>query len=201
MTLPLPPPPVIPDPRRNRRVAMISGGVVVAMVGLAYASVPLYRAFCQATGFAGTTQRAEQAPAKAGDRTVTVRFDSNVSSNLSWSFTPEQLEQTVKIGEQTMAFFRATNTSNRETTGTAVFNVTPPQVGAYFDKIQCFCFTRQTLEPGQTADLPVVYFIDPAIADDPEVTHVTTITLSYTFYPADAPQAVTSAAESSAKVN
>ena len=119
MTLPLPPPPVIPDPRRNRRVAMISGGVVVAMVGLAYASVPLYRAFCQATGFAGTTQRAEQAPAKAGDRTVTVRFDSNVSSNLSWSFTPEQLEQTVKIGEQTMAFFRATNTSNRETTGTA----------------------------------------------------------------------------------
>ena len=201
MTVPPRSIPLTPDPRRNRRVALVAAGVAVAMVGLAYASVPLYRAFCQATGFGGTTQRAEQAPAKAGDRTVTVRFDSNVSSNLPWSFTPEQLEQTVKIGEQTMAFFRATNTSGRETTGTAVFNVTPPQVGAYFDKIQCFCFTKQTLKPGETAELPVVYFIDPAIADDPGAKQITGITLSYTFYPADAPEAVSSASESPAPVN
>src|SRR5690242_3377893 len=118
-----PPAPTAPDRRRNRRVALIAATLFASMIGLAYASVPLYRAFCQATGFAGTPQRAEQAPAKAGNGTVTVRFDSNVSSNLPWSFTPEQLEQTVKIGEQTMAYYRVTNTSKRETTGSAVFNV------------------------------------------------------------------------------
>jgi cytochrome c oxidase assembly protein subunit 11 len=193
--------PVVPDPRRNRRVAMMAAGFVVAMVGLAYASVPIYRLFCQATGFGGTTQRAEQAPARPGDQMVTVRFDSNISSGLPWSFTPIQLEQKVKLGEQTMAYYRVTNTSKRETTGTAVFNVTPPQAGAYFDKIQCFCFTRQTLKPGETAELPVVYFVDPALADDPEVKKVNTITLSYTFYPADAPETVSAVSQSGAQVN
>src|SRR6476646_3146950 len=176
---------VTPDLRRNRSVALMSGVVAVAMVGLSYASVPLYRMFCQATGFGGTTQRAEQAPAKSSERMITVRFDSNISSGLPWTFAPAQLEQTVKLGEQTMAFYRVTNTTDRETTGTAVFNVTPPQVGAYFDKIQCFCFTSQTLKPGETAELPVVYFVDPALAEDPDVKQITAITLSYTFYPAD----------------
>jgi cytochrome c oxidase assembly protein subunit 11 len=201
MTAPSNPPPVIPDPRRNRRVALMSLGVFAAMVGLTYASVPLYRLFCQATGYGGTTQRAAVAPEKKGERTVTVRFDSNISSNLPWSFTPVQLEQTVKLGEQTLAYYRVTNPSDRETVGTAVFNVTPPQAGAYFDKIQCFCFTRQTLKAHETAELPVVYFIDPAIADDPEVSGITTITLSYTFYPADAPEAVSSAAQPAAQTN
>jgi cytochrome c oxidase assembly protein subunit 11 len=192
---------VKPDPRRNRWVATLSAGVVVAMVGLSYASVPLYRLFCQATGFAGTTQRAERALARTSEHTITVRFDSNTSSGLPWSFAPLQLEQTVKLGEQAMAYFRVTNTSDRETSGTAVFNVTPPQVGAYFDKIQCFCFTRQTLKAGETAELPVVYFVDPAIADDPGARQVTTITLSYTFYPADPPEGVSSVSQSAAQVN
>jgi cytochrome c oxidase assembly protein subunit 11 len=187
------PPPVMPNPRRNRRVALISLGVFAAMIGLTYASVPLYRLFCQATGFGGTTQRVAAAPGRKSERTVTVRFDSNTSSNLPWSFTPAQLEQTVKLGEQSMAFYRVTNSSDRETAGTAVFNVTPPQAGAYFDKIECFCFTRQTLNAHSSAELPVVYFIDPAILDDPEVKAIDTITLSYTFYPADAPESVTSA--------
>jgi cytochrome c oxidase assembly protein subunit 11 len=192
---------VTPNPRRNASVALVSAGIVVAMVGLSYASVPLYRLFCQATGFGGTTQRAAQAPEKPSERTVTVRFDSNISSGLPWSFTPVQLEQSVKLGEQAMAFYRVTNTSGRETTGTAVFNVTPPQAGAYFDKIQCFCFTRQTLKPGESAELPVVYFVDPALADDPDVKQVTTITLSYTFYPADAPENVSSVSPPTAQVN
>jgi cytochrome c oxidase assembly protein subunit 11 len=192
---------VIPDSRRNRWVAMLSAGVVVAMVGLSYASVPLYRLFCQATGFAGTTQRAEQAPPRTSDRAIAVRFDANISSSLPWSFTPLQLEQTVKLGEQAMAYYRVTNTSDRETSGTAVFNVTPPQVGAYFDKIQCFCFTRQTLKPHETAELPVVYFVDPALADNAEVKQITSITLSYTFYPADPLENVSSASQSPAQVN
>jgi cytochrome c oxidase assembly protein subunit 11 len=122
-----------PNRLRNRIVAASALSVVIAMVGLAYASVPLYRLFCQATGFGGTTQRAEEAPGAKSDRSITVRFDSNISSNLPWTFTPVQQEQTVKLGEQAMAFYRVTNTSARETTGTAVFNVTPPQAGAYFD--------------------------------------------------------------------
>jgi len=192
---------VVPDRRRNRFVALSALSVVVAMVGLSYAAVPLYRLFCQATGFGGTTQRAERAPAGQSDRTITVRFDSNISSNLPWTFTPVQREQSVRLGEQALAFYRATNLSTRETTGTAIFNVTPPQAGAYFDKIQCFCFTSQTLKPGQSAELPVVFFVDPALAQDPDAKQIGTITLSYTFYPADAPETVSSAAQPTAQVN
>jgi len=176
---------VIPDRRRNRRVAFLSAAVVVVMTGLAFASVPVYRLFCQVTGYNGTTQRATHAPAETRPRTIPVRFDSNISSRLPWTFQPVQLEQTVKLGEQAMAYYRITNLSDRETTGTAVFNVSPADAGAYFNKIQCFCFTRQTLKPHQSAELPVVYFVDPAIADDPDAKTLTTVTLSYTFYPAD----------------
>jgi cytochrome c oxidase assembly protein subunit 11 len=187
--------PVLPDARRNRNVGIVSAGVVVAMVGLAYASVPLYRMFCQATGFGGTTQRAEKAPDKSIDRIMTVRFDANVSGSLPWVFEPVQRSMDVKVGVENFAYYRATNTSSDDVTGTAVFNVTPDVAGAYFNKIQCFCFTEQTLKPGQTIDLPVSFFVDPAIADDRSLDGVSTITLSYTFYPADKPESVSRAPE------
>jgi cytochrome c oxidase assembly protein subunit 11 len=187
--------PVIPDARRNRKVATISAGVVVAMIGLAYASVPLYSLFCQVTGFGGTTQRAETAPDKPIDRVMTVRFDANVAGSLPWVFEPVQRSLEVKVGVENFAHYRATNTSSEELTGTAVFNVTPDIAGAYFNKIQCFCFTKQTLTPGQSVDMPVSFFIDPAIADDRGLDKVTTITLSYTFYPADKPGSVSRAPE------
>ncbi|CAN5215466.1 cytochrome c oxidase assembly protein [soil metagenome] len=171
----------------NKRVATLAAAVVAGMVGLSYASVPLYRAFCQATGFGGTTQRAEKAPASATDRIITVRFDANTSGSLDWIFEPVQRSMDVKIGEENFAHYRAKNISDRPLTGTAVFNVTPPEAGAYFNKIQCFCFTRQELKAGETVDLPVSYFIDPAILDDADMKRLTTITLSYTFYPADNP--------------
>ena len=194
---------VIPDARRNRKVAVLSAGVVVVMIGLAYASVPLYRLFCQVTGFAGTTQRAESAPDKAIDRVMTIRFDSNVAGSLPWVFEPTQRSMDVKVGVENFAYYRATNTSSREVTGTAVFNVTPDIAGAYFNKIQCFCFTEQTLKPGQTVDMPVSFFVDPAIAEDRSFDSVSTITLSYTFYPVDKPESVSRAPEpkSASEVN
>jgi cytochrome c oxidase assembly protein subunit 11 len=178
---------------RNLRVALLAAGVVCGMVGLTYASVPLYRLFCQVTGFGGTTQRAEAAPAVAADRTVRVRFDANTSSGLDWSFHPVHEAMTVKVGEQMLGFYRATNRSDRPLTGTAVFNVTPVQAGAYFNKIQCFCFTEQLLEPGQSIDMPVSFFVDPAMLDDEDAAGITEITLSYTFYPVDKPKAVSEA--------
>jgi cytochrome c oxidase assembly protein subunit 11 len=168
----------------NRSVALMASSVAVAMVGLAYASVPLYRIFCQATGFGGTTQRADAAPAQASDKTIKVRFDANTAATLGWAFNPEQLEMTVKLGEQALAHYRARNLGDKPMTGTATFNVTPEAAGAYFNKIECFCFTEQTLKPGESADLPVSYFVDPAIADDPDAASIDAITLSYTFYPA-----------------
>ena len=179
--------------RKNRRVAYTAAGVAVAMVGLAYASVPLYRMFCQATGFGGTTQRAEAAPQKATEKTVSVRFDANISGALDWAFHPEQTSLTVKLGEQTMAYYKARNISNRTLTGSAVFNVTPPSAGAYFNKIQCFCFTEQTLKPGESVDMPVVFFVDPDMMNDPDAADIKEITLSYTFYPVDKPKAVSEA--------
>ncbi len=144
------------DPKRNRQVAVAAACVAVAMVGLAYASVPLYRLFCQATGFGGTTQRAEVAPGAAGGRMLTIRFDANTATSLPWSFHPEQLEMNVKLGEQNLAFYRAANLSDKEATGSAIFNVTPDEAGAYFNKIQCFCFNEQKLKAGETVDMPVV---------------------------------------------
>jgi cytochrome c oxidase assembly protein subunit 11 len=185
----------------NRRVAALAGGLAVGMVGLAYASVPLYALFCQATGFGGTTQRADAAPEAKSTKTISVRFDGNTAASLPWDFHPEQATLQVKLGEEVMAHYSAVNHSAQSITGTAVFNVTPPQAGAYFSKIDCFCFTEQTLAPGKSADLPVVFFVDPAIADDPDAASITEITLSYTFYRAGDPQALSEAPAEKPKIN
>ncbi len=179
-----------PDRARNIRVAALAGATAAAMLGLAYASVPLYRLFCQVTGFGGTTQIAAAAPEVTSERMIAVRFDANTAASLGWKFNAVQLEMKVKLGEQAIAHYRATNTTDRQLTGTAVFNVTPVAAGIYFNKIQCFCFTEQTLKPGESADLPVVFFVDPAIAEDPDASSIDTITLSYTFYPVEKPKSV-----------
>jgi len=182
-----------PNPARNLRVALIAGSVAAGMVGLSYAAVPLYRLFCQVTGFGGTTQRADVAPEKATDSPVSVRFDANTSGNLAWSFHAVQTQMTVKVGEQNMAYYKATNISDKPVTGTAVFNVTPVQAGVYFNKIQCFCFTEQTLQPGESIEMPVSFFVDPDMLEDPDAAGIKEITLSYTFYPVDKPKAVSEA--------
>lgn len=183
---------VIPDTTKNRRVAWVAASVAAGMVGLSFASVPLYRLFCQSTGFGGTTQRAAAAPGATG-QTITVSFDANISEKLKWKFHPQQASITVPLGAQTMAHYIATNVSDQTMTGSAIFNVTPESAGAYFNKIQCFCFTEQTLKPGETVDMPVVFFVDPAIATDLDTQSIKTITLSYTFYPVDKPKSVSQA--------
>jgi cytochrome c oxidase assembly protein subunit 11 len=175
--------------KNNTRVAFAAATVAAGMVGLAYASVPLYAIFCQTTGFGGTTQRATQAPTQSSTAEITVRFDSNVDSQLGWTFRPSQTAITVKLDEQAMAHYEAVNLTDQTITGTAVYNVTPPEAGAYFNKIQCFCFTEQTLKPGEHADLPVVFYVDPEILKDPDSKSIREITLSYTFYPAKKPAA------------
>lgn len=172
-------------PNRNLRTGLVLFTVVLGMTALAFASVPLYRLFCQVTGFGGTPQRveAEAAPAQAlSDRVVTIRFNADVNSGLPWSFQPVQSSMQVKIGEQALAYYRATNHSDRPVTGTATFNVTPDKAGPYFDKIQCFCFTEQTLAPGEIVEMPVTFYVDPAILGDRGLDDVDTITLSYTFF-------------------
>jgi cytochrome c oxidase assembly protein subunit 11 len=167
----------------NRRVALICAGVVVAMVGLAFASVPFYRAFCQATGFNGAVRRASYAPGEVSGQTVTVSFDTNVRG-LSWNFAPAQRSQDVRLGESKLAFFKATNTGSTAVTGRALYNVTPEAAGPYFSKLECFCFKNQTIQPGQTVEFPVVYFVDPRYAADKDAVAAGPITLSYTFFPA-----------------
>ena len=179
--------------KRHARVVFLSAATVVAKIGLTYASVPLYRLFCQVTGFGGTTQRAEAAPGQVLDKTVSVRFDANTSEKLAWNFHPVKSAVKVKFGEQTMAYYEAVNRSDKTLTGTAVFNVSPPQAGALFNKIQCFCFTEQTLKPGEKVEMPVTFFVDPDMLNDPDAAGVDEITLSYTFYPVDKPKAVTEA--------
>ncbi|WP_129792359.1 cytochrome c oxidase assembly protein [Sphingosinicella sp. CPCC 101087] len=175
---------------RNGRTAAIAALIAIAMVGLAFASVPLYRIFCQVTGFAGTTQRAEaDAVPGAVGRMISVRFDANTSSALPWTFEPVDTHRRVAIGARNIALYTARNESDRPVTGTATFNVTPTQAGQYFSKIQCFCFTEQTLSPGQEVRMPVIFFVDPAILDDPDARDISEITLSYTFYPVDQPEA------------
>ena len=173
------------DPVRNRRVALIAGAVALAMLGLGYAAVPLYRLFCQVTGFGGTTQRVGEAQAATvrpvAGKSVVIRFDGNVARGLPWDFGPDEVTRTIPIGERQMATFHARNKSARTITGTAVFNVSPDVAGKYFTKIQCFCFTEQVLAPGEEARLPVIYYVDPKILDDPDAADVQEITLSYTF--------------------
>jgi cytochrome c oxidase assembly protein subunit 11 len=177
--------------RRNALVAAAVVAVVAGMVGMSFAAVPLYRLFCQVTGFGGTTQIAGQvAPAPAGGaegRTIRVTLDATVNSGLPWSFRPETPFVDLKVGEQVLVNYVAQNRSDRTVTGVATFNVTPFKVGAYFDKIQCFCFTEQTLKPGERVVMPVVFFVDPAIAGDRNADDVTDIVLSYTFFRAEAP--------------
>jgi cytochrome c oxidase assembly protein subunit 11 len=168
--------------RANATTALVSVGVIAAMLGLTAASVPLYRLFCAVTGYGGTTQRAEEAGPKVLERTVRVSFNGEVDPGLPWRFAPVQQEMTVHVGEQNLAFFRAENVSNRPIVGSAVFNVTPFKVGPYFSKIACFCFTEQTLAAGEAIEMPVSFFVDPAMLDDPDARGVQAITLSYTFY-------------------
>lgn len=169
---------------RTTRTALLAVLFVCTMTGVAFASVPLYRMFCQVTGLNGTTQRGSAAPGAVAHR-MTIDFDANTSPKLPWRFVPEQRSDTVSVGARDMAFFSATNRSSQPVTGTATFNVTPAQAGKYFTKIQCFCFTQQTLKPGETMRMPVIYYVDPKILDDPDARDVETITLSYTFYPVD----------------
>ena len=169
---------------RRGRTALLAVIGICFMTGLAWASVPLYRLFCAATGLNGTTNRGLAAPG-AVDHKITVDFDTNVSPKLPWKFVPENRSDTIDVGARDMAFFTATNTSTKPLTGTATFNVQPAQAGKYFTKIQCFCFTQQTLKPGETARMPVIFFVDPKILTAPDAADIQTITLSYTFYPVD----------------
>jgi cytochrome c oxidase assembly protein subunit 11 len=173
--------------RKTRTLVLLVLGVCF-MSGLGWASVPLYRVFCQATGWNGTTQRGLVAPG-AVDHQVRIDFDTNVAPKLPWKFVPENPSDTVAVGARDMAFFLATNNSDHPITGTATFNVTPSQAGKYFTKIQCFCFTQQTLKPGETVRMPVIFFVDPKILADPDAADIKTITLSYTFYPVDSAKA------------
>jgi len=169
---------------RDAMVASMCGFVVVLMIGASYAAVPFYNWFCRATGFNGTTQVAEAAPTSAPlGRTVAVRFDSNVAGGLPWKFEPEKTEINIKIGEVVTVYYTVTNQSARTTTGQAAYNVAPLTVGKYFEKINCFCFTEQTMAPGETRQMPVVFYVDPSVVKDSDNDGLNTITLSYTFYP------------------
>jgi cytochrome c oxidase assembly protein subunit 11 len=168
--------------RSNRRVVYGCVTALAVMTAITAVSPKLYSIFCQVTGYAGTTQRAEGNSGKVLDRIITVRFDGNVAPNLPWKFEPEVETMDVKIGETALAFFRATNTSDKPVTGQAAFNVAPQTMGLYFQKIECFCFKEQTLQPNQTVEMPVTFFVDPKIKDDPDARGVDQITLSYTFH-------------------
>ena len=170
--------------QRNRSVALRAALFGLAMLALAFASVPLYRIFCQVTGFGGTTMKADAAPgAVAGE--VGVRFDANIDPALPWKFEPEQATVRIKPGERTTIYYRSTNYTARATTGQAVFNVSPAHAGQYFSKIDCFCFVEQTLKPGESVRMPVVFFVDPKLRTDPATRDIDEITLSYTFYPVE----------------
>ncbi|OJY63201.1 MAG: cytochrome c oxidase assembly protein [Sphingobium sp. 66-54] len=178
----------------QRRTALIAAAVALAMLGLGFAAVPLYRMFCAVTGFGGTPQRATEAQYEASGeamaglaRQLSIRFDSNTAGGLPWAFYPEKRRVTVGVGGKSMAIFIARNNSDKPITGRAVFNVTPAQAGPYFTKIQCFCFTEQTLQPGQEVRMPVLFYVDKKFLDDPDDKDVEEITLSYTFYPVEKP--------------
>jgi len=172
---------------RHGKLVLALVGLVACMTGLAFASVPLYRMFCQATGYGGVPQRADRGADTVLDRTIRVRFDANVDRTLPWSFAPEKRTVDVKIGETALAFFKASNNSQGQLSGTAVFNVVPELAGRYFTKIECFCFKQQTLAAGASVEMPVTFFVDPKIVDDEDTKNISEITLSYTFYPSGEP--------------
>jgi cytochrome c oxidase assembly protein subunit 11 len=173
--------------RRDLVIAAACGAFVAAMVGASYAAVPLYTWFCRTTGFGGTTQVASAAPAHVLGRKVTVRFDANIGRGLPWRFAPETTAIDVRLGEVVTVYYTVVNESARETVGQASYNVTPAQVGGYFSKINCFCFTEQRLKAGETREMAVVFFVDPALAEDSDQGDLNTITLSYTFFPVREP--------------
>jgi cytochrome c oxidase assembly protein subunit 11 len=185
--------------RRDLLVAGACGAVVALMIGMSYAAVPLYNLFCRTTGFGGTTQVAEAFPSEVIDRKVTVRFDANVGGGLPWRFEPERNAIDVKLGEVVTVKYTATNLSTHTTTGEAAYNVAPFTVGAYFQKINCFCFTEQKLKPGETQELTVVFYVDPSLIKDSDQDDLDTITLSYTFYPVREPRQPVAQGESSEK--
>jgi cytochrome c oxidase assembly protein subunit 11 len=174
--------------RRDLVIGFACGGIVATMVGVSFAAVPLYSWFCRTTGFGGTTQVAKAAPKQISGRTITVRFDSNVSAGLPWSFEPERRTIDVRLGEVVTVYYKVINDAARVTVGQAGYNVSPPTTGIYFEKINCFCFTQQTLKPGETRDMAVVFYVDPKLASDSEQDGTNMITLSYTFYPVREPE-------------
>ena len=174
--------------RRDLVVAFACGALVALMVGASFAAVPIYSWFCRTTGFGGTTQVAKARPTHELARKITVRFDSNVAAGLPWLFEPERNTIDLHLGEVVTIYYKVTNQSARVTSAQAGYNVSPPTVGIYFEKINCFCFTEQTLQPGETRDMPVVFYVDPKLAKNSDHDHLSTITLSYTFYPARTPE-------------
>ena len=187
--------------RKDLRIVFACLAFVGGMVGMSYAAVPLYAMFCQVTGYGGTTQRVEQASDTVLDRDIKVHFDANTGSGLAWDFGPEKREITLKIGETVQANYVAHNNTDHELTGQATYNVTPQSAGAYFNKVQCFCFTETTLKPGEKLEMPVVFFVDPDIVNDEDTKDITTITLSYTFYPHEKEKPVAAAAKPVQKNN
>jgi cytochrome c oxidase assembly protein subunit 11 len=184
----------LPHRRRNGATLLLLVLVVVGMVGLSFASVPLYRLFCQTTGLGGTTQRAATAPPEAAASVITIRFDAETAPGLGWEFRPLQSMVTVHPGEEQKIFYHAVNTTAEPVTGSATYNVTPAKAGVYFDKLQCFCFSEQHLAAGESADMAVVFFVDPDILTDPNTSDVRTITLSYTMFRAHQPARPTASA-------
>ena len=184
--------PTEPQPPRSRSrdllVAFLCGSFVALMVGVSFAAVPLYSWFCRSTGFGGTTQVAKSLPTRESTRTITVRFDSNVAAGLPWRFEPERNSIDVRLGQVVTVYYKVINDAARVTFGQAGYNVSPPSMGIFFEKINCFCFTEQTMQPGETRDMAVVFYVDPKLAKDSELDGVSTITLSYTFYPVREPE-------------
>jgi cytochrome c oxidase assembly protein subunit 11 len=173
------------SPEKRKRMAItasIVGAIVVGMTGMAFAAVPLYSLFCQVTGYGGTTQTATAAASTILDRRIEVRFDANTATGVPIEFEPVAVSQTLRLGETGLAFYRVHNLSDQPVVVVASYNVTPHKIGQYFQKLECFCFQDQVLAPGQSAELPVVYFVDPALASDPDTEEVNTVTLSYTFF-------------------
>jgi cytochrome c oxidase assembly protein subunit 11 len=173
---------------RDLLVAFLCGGFVAVMVGVSFAAVPLYSWFCRTTGFGGTTQVSKSLPTRESARTISVRFDSNVAAGLPWHFEPERNTVDVHLGQVVTVYYKVVNEAAHVTVGQAGYNVSPPTVGIFFEKINCFCFTTQTMQPGETRDMAVVFYVDPKLAKDSELDGVSTITLSYTFYPVREPE-------------